>query len=85
MGDNIETRLEIKLTDALLGCSAEVNTPVGSKKLKIPAAVKPGTKIRLKGLGFNEGDLFAVINYSLPDKLNDDQLKAIESLKTLGL
>ena len=45
----------------------EVNTPQGVKKVKIPG-VKLGTKIRLKGLGFNNlktktpGDLFAVIS-----------------------
>ena len=60
-----------------MGCSKEVNTPQGVKKVKIPAGVKLGTKIRLKGLGFNNlktktpGDLFAVISLEVSKDQTD--------------
>ena len=62
------------------------------KKIKVPAGVKPGTKIRLKGLGFpvigraeTRGDLFALIKMDVPKDLNPKQKDAIETLKELGL
>ena len=89
--NNIETNVNIKLTDALLGCKHEVDTPEGVKKVKIPAGVKFGTKIRLKGLGFTDmktktkGDLFAIVNMETPKTLTSEQKDLVEKLKEAGL
>lgn len=87
---NIETTLELKVSEAFLGTSQTVNTPEGDKKIKIPAGVKPGTKIRLKGLGFknsdgSRGDLFAVVSLAISKELSDDQKKAVDALAEAGL
>ena len=88
---NIEVLLPLKITEALLGCTKEVPTLDGAKKLKIPAGVKPGTKIRLRGLGFPklakvpQGDLFAVIEYDVPKELSEAQVEAINTLQELDL
>ncbi len=90
VGDDIESPIKLRISEALLGCSADVNTPDGNKKLKVPAGVRPGTKIRLKGLGFpnrngNKGDLFAVVEYAIPEELSSRQREVIEALQGVDL
>jgi curved DNA-binding protein len=88
-GDNIEVPLTLKISEAFLGASKSVSTPEGEKKIKVPAGVKAGTKIRLKGLGFpsggHRGDLFAVIDLDVQTSLNPAQKSAIEALQEAGL
>jgi curved DNA-binding protein len=88
--DNLEVVLTLKISEALLGTSKDVNTPEGLRKVKIPAGVKAGTKIRLKGLGFADpngqrGDLFAVVELEIPRELSDEQKRLIEALAEVGL
>ena len=88
---NIEVDLDLKVSEAILGCSKEINTPGGAKKIKIPAGVKPGTKIRLKGLGFPslgatpQGDLFAVVQLAIPKSLDESQQAAVRALQEVDL
>ncbi len=90
--DAIEAPLVIKLSEALLGCSTDVETVEGARRIKVPAGVKPGTKIRLKGLGFPitgkagaQGDFFAVIEYAVPDTLSAKQKEVVAELAEAGL
>ena len=88
---NIEVDLSLRYSEAILGCSKEVPTPFGPKRIKIPELVRPGTKIRLKGLGFpgpkgsENGDLFAVVQVEVPTQLDPNQRQAIEQLGSVGL
>lgn len=90
-GDDIEGKINLKLSEALLGCSKEVVTLDGAKKIKVPAGVKPGTKIRLKHLGFHipgkhgRGDFYAVVEYDVPESLNSQQIELVNSLAEAGL
>lgn len=88
--DNIEVTLSLKVSEAFLGASKGVNTPEGEKKIKIPAGVKAGTKVRLKGLGFptaggGAGDLYAVVDLDVIKDLNSAQKNAIEAMQEAGL
>lgn len=89
--DSLEVKLPLKLTEALLGSSVAVKTPEGEKRIKVPAGVQPGTKIRLKGLGYPlpqsnaRGDLYAVVQLDLPQSLSGEQRQLVESLQNMGL
>jgi curved DNA-binding protein len=63
----------------------------GSKRIKIPAGIQPGTKIRLKGFGFPhmgktaKGDLYVKVNAKVPMELTEAQKKLLEELSAMGL
>ncbi len=90
VGDDIEVPLSLKISEAILGATATVVTPQGEKSLKVPSAVSGGTKIRMRGLGFQSqdgqrGDLFAVVKISIPDQLSAAQKKLVDELQSAGL
>jgi len=90
-GDRVETDLEIKLTDALLGATAEVPTLEGLKKLKIPAGTHDHSKLRMKGLGIPHGagaprgDQMVRVLVRYPKTLTPEQIALVEDLKKSGL
>jgi curved DNA-binding protein len=74
-----------------LGISLDVPTLEGDKRIKVPAGIKPGTKIRLKGCGIKslgsnaKGDLYVKIGVHIPETLNGEQKKLVEELAEKGL
>lgn len=89
--DDIVVEREIKFSDAALGASLDVPTLEGTKRVKVPAGIQSGTKIRLKGLGFphmgktTKGDLYVHISVSVPRSLSADQKELLEKLREAGL
>ncbi len=89
-GDLIVER-SIPLTAACLGISLDVPTLDGDKRIKVPAGIQPGTKIRLKGCGIKQlgsnvkGDLYVKISVHVPEALNEQQKRLIEELARNGL
>jgi curved DNA-binding protein len=61
------------------------------KRIKVPAGIQPGTKIRLKGCGIKalgsnaKGDLFVKLNIHVPEGLSSSQKKLLEELAKAGL
>lgn len=90
-GNNILVEREIRYTDAALGTTIEVPTLEGSKRVKVPAGIQPGTKIRLKGFGIahmgktSKGDLFVKVNVKVPGQLTASQKKLVEELAATGI
>ncbi len=91
-GADIEVDLPLKISEALLGCKTEVETPEGKKIITVPAGMMVGKKIRLKGLGFphkigtkGRGDLYALISFHIPKDLTHQQKELIEQLRDSGL
>jgi len=90
-GDDILVSRDIRFTEAVLGASLDVPTMDGTKRIKIPAGIQPGTKIRLKGLGFphmggtSRGDLFVRVGINVPEQLTGPQRQLLEELVKKGL
>jgi curved DNA-binding protein len=90
-GDDIIVERHIRFSEATLGASLDVPTMEGPKRLKVPAGIQPGTKIRLKGYGFphlgkaGKGDLFVRIEVKVPEQLTPRQQELIQDLAKEGL
>lgn len=89
-GMNLVMEMPLKLTDALLGTEATIETIDGKKlEVKIPAMTATEQTLRLRNKGVsmdgNEGDLLIRLSATLPKKLSGKAKKAIEDLKAEGL
>jgi curved DNA-binding protein len=81
---------EIKLTQALLGATIEVETLSGIKSVKVPSGTQNGTKLRLKGVGIKfssgvRGDQLVRIIVNIPKELTEEQLPHIQFLEGTGI
>ena len=90
-GNDIEAKVPLKISEAILGTTREIETLDGVKKVKVPPGMKVGTKVRLKGLGFpitgsdERGDFYVVIDLQLPENLSTAQKTAVEALQDVDL
>ncbi len=88
-GINLYSDLHIKLTDALLGTTYKVATLDGAMEIKIPAGIKHGELLRIKGKGVphqnSRGDFMVKVQIDLPQKLSRKAKKLIEDLKAEGI
>jgi curved DNA-binding protein len=81
----------IPFSAACLGTSLDVPTLESDKRIKVPAGIQPGTKIRLKGCGIKplssntKGDLYVKVAVHVPESLNAEQKKLVEELAKKGL
>lgn len=70
-GEDLVHELELQAWQAVLGSEAQVPTPDGSVKLKIPPGTQPGQKLRLRGRGLpaggdKRGDFYVKVEVQLP-------------------
>jgi molecular chaperone DnaJ len=89
-GQNIETTIEIKITEALLGSERKLKTLDGELSVAIPAGISSGEILRVRGKGVpnrsgKRGDLLLHILVKTPAKLSKTAKKIIEELKEEGL
>jgi len=90
-GADIVLNHEVRFSEAVLGGQIEVPTMSGAKRIKIPAGIQSGTKVRLKGLGFARlgeqvrGDMYVRIAVHVPEKLSHRQRELVEQLAAEGL
>ena len=88
-GSNLYTPLAVAPWEAALGGEAQVETPEGSVRVKVPAGSSSGRKIRLRGRGLPQqgagqrerGDLIAEIKVMVPDKLSERERQLFEQLR----
>jgi curved DNA-binding protein len=90
-GDDLETKLRVPLTVAVLGGEAQVPTLEGPVGIKIPPHTPAGQVFRLRGKGLPQlgakgarGDLHAVVAVDLPAKLTAKQRELFEKLRETG-
>ena len=89
-GQNLVMDLKVKLSSALLGGIQLVETLDGNIEVKIPAGVKHGEVLRVRGKGVpNEkgkrGDLLIKISIEIPTKLSRTASKLVEELRKEGI
>jgi curved DNA-binding protein len=90
-GADIVLNHEVRFSQAALGGTTDVPTMEGTKRIKIPAGIQPGTKVRLKGLGFHQagkqvrGDLYVRIQVQVPEHLSARQRELLEQLAAEGV
>jgi DnaJ-class molecular chaperone len=86
-GDDLEVKLPISLTEAIMGAKVDVPTPQGTVSLKIPAGTSSGKRLRVKGYGVKRkdqtpGDLYAIVQIVLPPEIPDKLAEVIALLPT---
>lgn len=89
-GANLISTLRVKLSDALLGAPYTVETLDGTVTIQVPAGVKHGEMLRIKGKGIpqgrsNRGDFLVRVSVELPSKLSKTAQKLVESLRQEGI
>lgn len=76
--------LELNLGEALLGARKEVETVQGKVKIKVPAGIEAGKKIRVKKKGIRDertgrtGDHYVEVKVATPRKMNKEQRELFE-------
>ena len=87
-GQDVIYNLMLDIPTATLGGSVEVPTITGRARLKIAPGTQPGKILRLRGKGLPSphnpaqlGDELINVMVYIPEKLNDTEKQAIESLK----
>ena len=83
---DFEKTYEVPVFDLILGCSIEVRWVYGqTKKIKIPAGTKPGTKMRVKWLGKSEWwkkwNLIVKIEAKMPKYISDVDKAMLERIR----
>lgn len=84
-GADLIRQFSLPVATAVLGGEAEVVTPEGTIKLKVPAGTQPGQKFRLKGRGLataqgTRGDFLAEAKVTLPTALTPEQREVWERI-----
>lgn len=84
-GRDLTLLLPVTPWEVALSERVEVPTPEGPMKLKIPVNAKTAQKIRLKGKGLPgkpAGDLYVVLQITMPAKISEDDRKLFEQMKS---
>ncbi|MFA5942156.1 MAG: molecular chaperone DnaJ [Candidatus Paceibacterota bacterium] len=89
-GTNLFMDLPVKLTDALLGTTASIETLEGKTlEVKVPPMKRAEELLRVRGKGIpsdnSRGDLIIRLEVALPHKLSGKAKKAVEDLRAEGL
>lgn len=82
--------LNIKLSDALLGMTYQLETLEGPLEVKVPEGVSPGEILRVRGKGVpygrgKRGDILINLHIKLPQKLSRKSRELVEKLKEEGI
>jgi molecular chaperone DnaJ len=83
-GPDLTLTVPITYPEAVLGATVAVPTLTDSVKIKIPAGTRSGRTIRVRGRGAQtkggHGDLLVTIEVVVPQRISDDERKAIDAL-----
>jgi len=86
-GRDLKTVVQVSPWEAILGAKVRVPTMEGTVAITIPKGTQNGQKFRLKGKGLEQGtekgDLYAVVNITIPNNLSMEEIKLVEQLAHL--
>ena len=87
--DKLICELPIAPHEAVLGAQVDVPTPQGSVSMKIPAGIRHGQSLRLKGKGWSSpkgkyGDLFVKVAIVTPKNISSEEKQYYEKIKQLS-
>lgn len=85
IGDDLQLRVPLKLSEAVGGASVDIPTPHGTISLKVPPGTSGGTRLRVKGHGVRKqdsvpGDLYAEIQIEIPSNISANAIEWIQNL-----
>jgi DnaJ-class molecular chaperone len=83
VGNRLEVRVPVTLSEAAQGAKIDVPTPQGTITLTIPPNTSSGRKLRIKGHGIKSyplGDLFAEIQIVLPESMSDEDRQQLAGI-----
>jgi curved DNA-binding protein len=85
-GDNLVCEVPIAPDEAVLGASIEVPTPDGMVTVKIPAGIRSGQSLRLRGKGWSDpkgvrGDQLVKIVIETPKELTSVERELYEKIR----
>jgi molecular chaperone DnaJ len=85
-GDDLFVEVSLSFSQAALGASVTVPTPLGEERLEVPAGIQAGTVLRIKGKGLprlgqsGSGDLNVRVSLWTPENLSEAQRRLFEEL-----
>ncbi|MEO1590941.1 MAG: DnaJ C-terminal domain-containing protein [Cyanobacteria bacterium J06632_22] len=87
-GDNLTCEVPISPDEAVLGAKVDVPTPDGSVTVNIPAGIRSGQSLRLKGKGWvkpkgKRTDQLVKILIDTPKQVSDEEKALYEKLQTV--
>ncbi|NLE74690.1 MAG: molecular chaperone DnaJ [Actinobacteria bacterium] len=88
-GSDLVLDVPVSFAEAVLGAAIPIPTPDGRVSLKVPAGVKEGTLLRVKGKGVpglggkKRGNLLARIRVTTPTRLTKGEKEIFERLRDL--
>ncbi|MEA2387189.1 MAG: curved DNA-binding protein [Thermoleophilaceae bacterium] len=80
-GRDLSTDLTVTPPQAALGDEVEVQTLDGRARVRVPPGSSCGRKLRLRGEGLGDGDLYAVVKIEVPKKLAAEERRLYEQLR----
>ncbi|MDJ0573951.1 MAG: J domain-containing protein [Xenococcaceae cyanobacterium MO_234.B1] len=86
-GDNLVCEVPITPDEAVLGTSVEIPTPDGMVKMKVPAGIRSGQTLRLRGKGWSlpkggRGDQLVHITISTPKHISSQEREYYEKIRS---
>lgn len=88
-GQNVIHEMFLNIADAALGAKVEVPTLDGKARITIPPGTQSGKVLRLREKGlpgvqsYQRGDQLIHVNVWTPKKMNDEERRILEKLKTM--
>jgi curved DNA-binding protein len=79
-GRDLHTDLPVAPWEAALGAKVELPTLEGTANVRIPPGSSCGRKLRLRGEGLGDGDLYANVQIRVPKELSADERTLFEQL-----